>query len=80
MNQFVCLVAGHMEEFRKINKNIYKPPVSEEIKEIVRRNFTREIEFYQFCRQKLHKQFLALKLSQPKNSNYHWPIEQQPNF
>lgn len=59
-----------MEEFRKINKNIYKPPVSEEIKEIVRRNFTREIEFYQFCRQKLHKQFLALKLSQPKVTTF----------
>ena len=62
-----------MEEFRKINKNIYKPPVSEEIKEIVRRNFTKEIEFYQFCRQKLHKQFVALKLaqSQPKTTIYH---------
>ncbi|XKL63982.1 hypothetical protein PGB90_006346 [Kerria lacca] len=61
----------HMEEFRKINKNIYKPPVSEEIKEIVRKNFTREIEFYQFCRQKLHKQFLALKLSQSTATTYH---------
>lgn len=29
---------------------------------MVRRNFTREIEFYQFCRQRLHKQYLALKL------------------
>ncbi|XP_065206870.1 heparan sulfate 2-O-sulfotransferase pipe isoform X2 [Planococcus citri] len=53
---------SHMEEFRRINKNIYKPPVGEEIKDIVRKNFTREIEFYQFCRQRLHKQFLALKL------------------
>lgn len=48
--------------FNKINKNSFKPPVSEEIKEIVRRNFTREIEFYQFCKQRLHKQYLALKL------------------
>ena len=28
---------------------------------MLRQNFTREIEFYQFCRQRLHRQFLALK-------------------
>lgn len=38
-----------------------KPHISEEIKNMVRQNFTREIEFYQFCRQRLHKQYLALK-------------------
>lgn len=45
-----------------INKNTFKPPVSEEVKVMVRKNFTREIEFYQFCRQRLHKQYLAAKL------------------
>ncbi|XP_059470864.1 heparan sulfate 2-O-sulfotransferase pipe [Neocloeon triangulifer] len=44
----------------KINKNLYKPTVSEEIKNLVRQNFTRETEFYQFCRQRLHKQYVAL--------------------
>ncbi|CAO1430220.1 unnamed protein product [Diamesa serratosioi] len=43
----------------KINKNLFKPPVSEEVKNLVRQNFTREIEFYNFCKQRLHKQFLA---------------------
>ncbi|GLG99529.1 Heparan sulfate 2-O-sulfotransferase pipe [Gryllus bimaculatus] len=33
-----------------------------EVKDLVRRNFTREVEFYQFCRQRLHKQLLALRL------------------
>ncbi|XP_035784731.1 heparan sulfate 2-O-sulfotransferase pipe-like isoform X2 [Anopheles albimanus] len=47
---------------RKINKNNFKPPVSEEIKELVRRNFTKEIEFYQFCKQRLYKQYLATQL------------------
>lgn len=47
---------------QKINKNNFKPPVSEEIKELVRRNFTREIEFYQFCKQRLYKQYLAAQL------------------
>ncbi|XP_065079844.1 heparan sulfate 2-O-sulfotransferase pipe [Ochlerotatus camptorhynchus] len=46
----------------KINKNNFKPPVSHEIKELVRRNFTREIEFYQFCKQRLYKQYLATQL------------------
>lgn len=47
---------------QKINKNNFKPPVSHEIKELVRRNFTREIEFYQFCKQRLYKQYLATQL------------------
>ncbi|XP_059620106.1 heparan sulfate 2-O-sulfotransferase pipe isoform X1 [Phlebotomus argentipes] len=51
-----------VNNFNKINRNAFKPPVSEEVKDIVRRNFTREIEFYQFCKQRLHKQFLAAKL------------------
>lgn len=47
----------------RINGNAFKPPVSEEVKNIVRRNFTREIEFYEFCRQRLHKQLLATTLT-----------------
>ena len=50
--------------FSKINRNIYKPPVSEATKEIVRRNFTREIEFFEFCKQRLHKQYMALNLNE----------------
>lgn len=52
------------EYLTKINKNNFKPPVSEHVKDIVRRNFTNEIEFYQFCRQRLHKQYLAAHLPQ----------------
>ncbi|XP_037927264.1 heparan sulfate 2-O-sulfotransferase pipe-like [Teleopsis dalmanni] len=44
------------------NSNPMKPIISEHIKDLVRKNFTREIEFYQFCRQRLHKQYLALRL------------------
>lgn len=46
----------------KANDNPMKPHIRPEIIDMVRRNFTREIEFYQFCRQRLHKQYLALKL------------------
>lgn len=45
-----------------INTNRFKPPVSEMVKDIVRKNFTREIEFYEFCRQRLYKQYAALNL------------------
>lgn len=45
-----------------VNTNMFKPPVSELVKDIVRKNFTREIEFYEFCRQRLYKQYAALNL------------------
>ncbi|XP_011183221.2 heparan sulfate 2-O-sulfotransferase pipe isoform X2 [Zeugodacus cucurbitae] len=48
------------------NHNPMKPHISEDIKNMVRKNFTREIEFYQFCRQRLHKQYIALKLDELK--------------
>ncbi len=50
--------------YSKINRNIYKPPVAQETKELVRKNFTREMEFFDFCKQRLHKQYLALNLGQ----------------
>jgi len=50
----------------KQNVNPMKPHISQDILDMVRRNFTREIEFYQFCRQRLHKQYLALKLNDLK--------------
>lgn len=43
------------------NKNKVKPMVSKEIKDLVRSNFTTEIEFYQYCKQRLWKQYLTIK-------------------
>lgn len=48
-----------MAEFKKINKNNFKPPVTEEVKQLLRQNFSREIDFYNFCKQRLQTQFLA---------------------
>ncbi|XP_076050967.1 heparan sulfate 2-O-sulfotransferase pipe [Oratosquilla oratoria] len=59
---------NEVQKFSKVNKNIYKPPVSEKIKDIVRKNFTREIEFYEFCRQRLHMQYAALRLPKDEAS------------
>ena len=43
-----------------VNKNLYKPKMPKELRQILMRNFTREIEFYEFCKARLHKQYLAL--------------------
>ncbi|KYN02775.1 Heparan sulfate 2-O-sulfotransferase pipe [Cyphomyrmex costatus] len=51
-----------VNSFMRINRNFFKPPVSEEVKNLVRSNFTREVEFYQFCKQRLYRQYRALKL------------------
>jgi len=64
---FVVLIpiyksSDEMKKYSKVNKNIYKPKVEKRVKEIVRKNFTREMEFYDFCKQRLHKQYAALKL------------------
>ncbi|XP_071549570.1 uronyl 2-sulfotransferase homolog pip [Panulirus ornatus] len=53
---------NEVQRLSKINRNIYKPPVSQKIKDIVRKNFTREIEFYEFCKRRLYMQYAALKL------------------
>ncbi|CAH2217180.1 jg2764 [Pararge aegeria aegeria] len=50
-----------LNTFNRINRNAFKPPVSEAVKQIVRANFTREIEFYEFCKQRLHMQLKALR-------------------
>ena len=61
---FLSFIADEVHMYSKINRNIYKPPVAESTKEIVRKNFTREIEFFEFCKQRLHKQYLALNLNE----------------
>lgn len=53
----------------RVNRNAFKPPVSEYVKEIVRRNFSREVEFYEFCKNRLHKQYRALRLPTSKSIN-----------
>ncbi|EDW76757.2 uncharacterized protein Dwil_GK19619, partial [Drosophila willistoni] len=43
------------------NRNNRKPKVDADVREMVRRNFTYEYEFYNFCKQRLYKQYLALQ-------------------
>lgn len=53
---------NEIKHFNKINKNNFKPPVTEEVKNIVRQNFTREIEFFKFCKERLQRQYIAANL------------------
>ena len=38
---------------RRMAQNFHKGFVSDEIKNIVRQNFSREVEFYEFCKERL---------------------------
>ena len=43
------------------NQNLQKDIVSEEIKNVVRKKFSREIEFYEFCKERLHLQLNSMR-------------------
>lgn len=60
--QSLLSIPDEIKIYNTINRNAFKPPVSEDVKDIVRKNFTKEIEFYEFCKQRLQKQLYALKL------------------
>nr|XP_017035079.1 heparan sulfate 2-O-sulfotransferase pipe isoform X7 [Drosophila kikkawai] len=50
------------KSIRNRNRNNRKPRIDPDVREMVRRNFTNEYEFYYFCKQRLYKQYLALQL------------------
>ncbi|KAH8408066.1 hypothetical protein KR222_008433 [Zaprionus bogoriensis] len=56
----------HNNKITNRNKNKRKPYIEPEVKEMIRRNFTHEYEFYHFCKQRLYKQYLALHLPELK--------------
>ena len=48
---------------RVMNENLYKPKKPEnfdQIRNILVANFTKEIEFYEYCKARLHKQYLSI--------------------
>lgn len=58
--QIALFASREVMRERHVNKNIYKPPTPEYIRHILTHNFTMEIEFYEYCKQRLYKQFLAV--------------------
>jgi hypothetical protein len=55
-----------VKKFR--NRNAFKVPVSDEVIQLVRANFTQEIEFYEFCKQRLDRQYKELGLESAESS------------
>jgi dermatan/chondrotin sulfate uronyl 2-O-sulfotransferase UST len=43
------------------HRNAYKLPVSQKVLKLVAANFTQEIEFYEFCKQRLKLQFKKIE-------------------
>ncbi|XP_012158160.1 heparan sulfate 2-O-sulfotransferase pipe-like [Ceratitis capitata] len=51
------------------NRNNRKPHIDKDVKEMIRKNFTNEYDFYYFCKQRLYKQYIALKLEEQAKIN-----------
>ncbi|XP_016998118.1 heparan sulfate 2-O-sulfotransferase pipe isoform X2 [Drosophila takahashii] len=45
-----------------VNRNVFRPTLSDKARVILSQNLTREIELYQFIRHRLYKQYIALQL------------------
>jgi len=41
-------------------QNSYKKPLDKTIRDVLQPNFTREIEFYEFCKQRLNRQYMSI--------------------
>ncbi len=48
-------------EAKHLNRNAFKPRTEEWLKRELAKNLTREIDFYHFCRQRLHRQHMLLR-------------------
>ena len=48
-------------QIRGMSQNFQKGMVSEEVKELVRKNFTMEVEFYEFAKKRLLHQLKVLR-------------------
>ncbi|XP_055912370.1 heparan sulfate 2-O-sulfotransferase pipe isoform X5 [Eupeodes corollae] len=60
---------GH-DILSKVNRNKFKKSASMEVKELLQKNFTREIEFYEFCKQRLYRQYAAISEQYGQDEDY----------
>ncbi|XP_062134242.1 heparan sulfate 2-O-sulfotransferase pipe-like isoform X2 [Drosophila sulfurigaster albostrigata] len=54
-------------QVENVNRNALRPTISEETRLLLSRNLTHEIEFYQFARQRLNKQYIAHHLERDRS-------------
>lgn len=57
---FVLFFPEGRDRFSRVNKNNVTRPISEETRMILSKNLTHEIEFYEFCKQRLYLQYNAI--------------------
>lgn len=62
MSSFKIFITQYMKSIYQIVIDIRKPRTDDDVKAMIRRNFTYEYEFYYFCKQRLYKQYLAINL------------------
>ncbi|KAH8408042.1 hypothetical protein KR222_002210 [Zaprionus bogoriensis] len=72
LEKYVPRYFNHARYLYKLHKQSFVTPnrrysVDDDVRATVRRNFTHEYDFYYFCKQRLYKQYMALKLE--KNLN-----------
>ena len=48
-----------------VNRSNHRPKVAQEIKDLIARNMSREVQFYQFCKDRLLKQLEEIGKGEP---------------
>ena len=59
---FGGILQMYQNDKSRVLENHLKPAISEEIKLLLKSNFTFEIQFYEFCKERLERQLTSLKL------------------
>lgn len=59
----------YKKKLQNRNRNNRKPRVDADVRAMVRRNFTHEYDFYYFCKQRLYRQYIALKRNEMERFN-----------
>lgn len=59
----------YQKSLQNRNRNNRKPKIDADVRAMVRHNFTHEYDFYYFCKQRLYKQYIALKRTEMERLN-----------
>ena len=57
------------------NKNPNKKKVSDKVRKLLEKKFEKEIEFYEFCVQRLHRQWSNVRSMSKFSDDVEWPTQ-----
>ena len=66
---------GSNKEVTHTNKNPNKKQLSDKVRKYLERKFDREIEFYEFCVQRLNAQWSFVRSLSKFSENVEWPVQ-----